>query len=283
MSEQSKNKKTVTKNPQHGTGIYVYCIGKAEELEKVSKRAVHTGIEDNASIEFLYGEDLVAVTSRVPLPDYDEENLSQRLLDPSWIAVRAMRHEQIVEHFAKHCSVVPLRFGTIYLESSHVTQMLRDQRSQLNALLEVLRDSEEWGINVFFDQNKLLKSIDTISPLLRGLSVQAEKASPGQSYLLQKKASALKKDEARLEMERTIGELEAAFRANSDGLRRLRTLKVEATEQGELKAKFAVLLKRSAFENFRKTSERLAEKHEASGLRLEFAGPLPPYNFTQRD
>jgi hypothetical protein len=35
-----------------------------------------------------------------------------------------MRHEQVVEHFASRTSVVPLRFGTIYLDRAGIEQML---------------------------------------------------------------------------------------------------------------------------------------------------------------
>jgi hypothetical protein len=45
------------------------------------------------------------------------------------------------------------------------------------------------------------------------------------------------------------------LKEQSDDGRRLRILKVETTEHGELKAKFAFLVKRSGFEEFRDAAE----------------------------
>jgi len=60
----------------------------------------------------------------------------------------------------------------------------------------------------------------------------------------------------------------------------LRVLKVEATEHGELKAKFAFLVTQSGFDQFRDAAERLAQEHQGAGVRLELTGPWPAYNFT---
>jgi len=38
-------------------------------------------------------------------------------------------------------------------------------------------------------------------------------------------------------------------------------------------------VKRAAFEEFRDAAERLAQEHQAGGIRLELTGPWPVYNF----
>ena len=42
-----------------------------------------------------------------------------------------MRHETVVEYVAKRTSVVPLRFGTIYLERHGIEQMLAERSREL--------------------------------------------------------------------------------------------------------------------------------------------------------
>ena len=118
-----------------------------------------------------------------------------------------------------------------------------------------------------------------MSPVLRELAEQAEQAPPGQSYLMQKKIDALRVDEASAAVNRIVDQIEAKLREQTDDGRRLRILKVETTEHGELKAKFAFLVKRSGFEEFRDAAERLAQENQAAGVRLELTGPWPVYNF----
>ena len=63
----------------------------------------------------------------------------------------------------------------------------------------------------------------------------------------------------------------------------MRVLKVEATESGELKAKFAFLVQRSKFDRFRAKAERVAVDFNDAGIRLELTGPWPAYNFAMSD
>jgi hypothetical protein len=60
---------------------------------------------------------------------------------------------------------------------------------------------------------------------------------------------------------------------------RLRVLKDEAAEQGELAARLAFLVRRDGFERFRDEAERLAAEYTPLGFRFELTGPWPAYNF----
>jgi len=157
--------------------------------------------------------------------------------------------------------------------------MLTGKSRELHEILEQLRGREEWGVNVFVDRAAMLSNITSVSPVLREMVERAEQSSPGQSYLIQKKIEALKSDEARAATNRIAEEIEEELRRHSDDARRLRILKVETTEHGELKAKFAFLVNRSGFDQFRDAAERLAQENQAAGVRLELTGPWPVYNF----
>jgi len=259
---------------------YVYCIAESAAAADLPVGSLPAAIEENADLEWVSVNTLAALVSQVPRATYSEENLADHLTDATWTAIRAMRHETVVEYVAKRATVIPLRFGTIYLERSGIEQMLTTQSRELESIIEQLRGHEEWGVNVFVDRAVLLSSITSVSPVLRDLVQRAEQAPPGQSYLMQKKIEALKVDEARAAVNRIVDQIEEKLKEQSDDARRLRILKVETTEHGELKAKFAFLVKRAAFEEFRDAAEGLAKEHQAAGVRLELTGPWPVYNFT---
>ncbi len=271
----------MTENQQKQFGYYVYCIAESPATQQLDVASLPAPIEENAKLEWVAVNELAALASPVPLDDYKEDALAEHLTDASWTAVRAMRHETVVEFVAKRVSVVPLRFGTIYLERASVERMLSEKGRELAAILERLRGHEEWGVNVYADRAKLLAAITNVSPKLRELAQQAEGASPGQSYLMQKKIAALRVDEVRVALNGIIDQVEKTLREQAGDGRRLRILRVEATEHGELKGKFAFLVKRAEFEEFRAAAERLAEEHLAAGIRLELTGPWPAYNFTE--
>lgn len=270
----------MTGSHQTEHGYYVYCIAESLAAQQLEAPSFPTAIEDNARLEWVTANDLAALASAVPLSVYGEDALAEHLSDATWTAVRAMRHETVVEYVAKRTSAVPLRFGTIYLERSGIERMLTEKGRELAQIIERLRGREEWGVNVYSDRATLLASITLVSPRLRELARQAEAASPGQSYLMNKKIEALRVDEARAALSEIIDQVEETLSRQADDAKRLRILKVEAAEHGELKGKFAFLVNRTGFEEFRAAAERLAEENVAAGVRLELTGPWPAYNFS---
>jgi len=261
--------------------FYVYCIAESAAASQLPANSLPAAIEEDAELEWISVANLAALVSRVPLATYNEESLAEHLTDATWTAIRAMRHETVVEYVAKRASVVPLRFGTIYLEREGIERMLSEKTRELEEIIEQLRGREEWGVNVFSDRAALMSTITSVSPVLREMVERAAQASPGQSYLMQKKIEALKVDEARAAVNRIVEQIEARLKAQSDDAKRLRILKVETTEHGELKAKFAFLVKRSGFEEFRGAAESLAQENQGAGIRIELTGPWPVYNFVQ--
>src|SRR5829696_1175482 len=259
--------------------FYVYCIAESTAAAQLSAESLPGAIEDDAQLVWISINTLAALVSQVPKETYSEERLAEHLTDATWTAIRAMRHETVVEYVAKRASVIPLRFGTIYLERNGIEQMLTEKSRELEEIIEHLRGREEWGVNVYCDRAVLLSSITSVSPVLRELVDRAAQAPPGQSYLMQKKIETLRVDEARAAVNRIVDQIEEELKANSDDARRLRILKVETTEHGELKAKFAFLVKRASFDEFRDAAERLAQENQNAGIRLELTGPWPVYNF----
>ena len=269
-----------TEQPSNeSTGYYVYCVAENAAASRIVDEKTPLAIEAGAGIELIRRKKLAAVVSQISMSEYGEEELASKLTDASWTAIRAMRHEQVVEHFASRTSVVPLRFGTIYVDRSRVEEMLNEKEAELSAILTRLDGREEWGVNVYCDRSVLLTNITNVSPRLREMVDEAAKASAGQSYLLQKKIEALKADEAKVEIARAAEEIEHRLRNESEGAARLRILKVETTEHGELKAKFAFLVVKSRFESFRNGAEDLARQLDPAGIRIELTGPWPAYNF----
>lgn len=258
---------------------YVYCIAEGAAASNLPADSLPAAIEDDANLEWVSVNTLAALASRVPRATYSEESLAEHLTDATWTAIRAMRHETVVEYVAKRISVIPLRFGTIYLEREGIEQMLSAKTRELEEIIEHLRGREEWGVNVYCDRAVLLSSITTVSPVLRELVERAQQAPPGQSYLMQKKIDALRVDEARTTVNLIVEQIEHKLKEQSEDASRLRILKVETTEHGELKAKFAFLVNRRDFEQFREAAERLAQENQSAGIRLELTGPWPVYNF----
>ncbi|HXG64242.1 MAG TPA: GvpL/GvpF family gas vesicle protein [Blastocatellia bacterium] len=279
-SRRPKKQRGVSDGPENKRALYVYCIGERAALEPLLGDKPPGAIETDAPLELVTSGGLAAVVSAVPLSDYGEQPLQARLADPAWTALRAMRHEKVNEYFAARASVIPLRFGTIYLRRERVENLLSEKGNELHAIIERLRGREEWGVNIYRDQAALMRAIGSLSPRLRELSERAAAAAPGQAYLLRKQIDALSADEARAETKRVIAEVQRGLAEVSAGTASLRLSSREVSEQGEVVAKLAFLVARARFDEFRAAAEELARTHAGAGFRLELTGPWPAYNFS---
>lgn len=279
---RTKRRESKSAASNESRALYLYCIAERAALGPVSGDEMPEAIEEGAAVEIIEAGDLAAIASEVPVSEYGEKPLAARLADPAWTAVRAMRHEKVVEHFAGRAGVIPLRFATIYLSRERIREMISDRREELLPIIERLRGREEWGINVCRNTGALMSEITSISPRLSELARRADKAPPGQAYLLRKQIEALKADEVKAETRRVVEEVERRLAAASEAAARLRMAKDETGERGEIVAKLAFLVPRERFDKFRDAAERLAGEHRA-GFRLEMTGPWPAYNFSSAD
>ncbi|HVG21695.1 MAG TPA: GvpL/GvpF family gas vesicle protein, partial [Blastocatellia bacterium] len=124
MSANDPKKRGRPARQSQADAFYVYCVGERDALSPLIEGELPDAIETDSAIEMVCGGALAGVASAVPLADYGEDALQARLADPAWTALRAMRHEKVIEHFASRASVVPLRFGTIYHRRERIEQML---------------------------------------------------------------------------------------------------------------------------------------------------------------
>lgn len=276
---KSKTNASAEREDAGESAVYVYCVGVRDELAPIFGGEMPDAMEGAGGIELVEREDLAAVACAVPLADYGEGALETKLADAAWTATRALRHERAVEHFARRATVLPLRFGTIYLRREGVARMLVERAAQLRSTLARLKGREEWGLNVYVERARLREQVASVSLRLREMEEAAAASPPGRAYLLRKKVDALREEEARAETRRATAAIENELAAACDGAARLRVHKDEAGEQGDMAARLAFLIRRENFDDFRAAAERLAERYTPLGFRFELTGPWPAYNF----
>src|SRR5262249_12395196 len=93
-------------------------------------------------------------------------------------------------------AVVPMAFGTVYLDERRGRGLLRQRAAELRELLIRLRGKHEWGLKVFRDTPRLLGAAHPTRPGLRQLAAEAAAAGPGRAYLLGKQRERVRATEA---------------------------------------------------------------------------------------
>lgn len=246
-----------------GTGWYVYGVA-----------------EDDPALERLDGVELVrqgrlaAIVREVPLEEYDEAVLPERLNDREWLERNARAHEDVLQCAAAVTTVVPLRFGTIYRSREHVGEMLGERADEFAENLERVRGHVELGVKAWVDLSSLEQTLDGGDQPVAG-------GGAGAAYLQQR----AQEQERTRELSNRLTELA------EEAHRRLSAVAVAGVvnrpQPRELTGRSEAMLLNGAYlvpdgdERLRGEVERLAADHAGLGVEYELTGPWPPHNFTE--
>src|SRR5207302_9084304 len=108
-------------------------------------------LERLPGVEIIRRGSLAALVREVPLEDFDEAILPERLNDRAWLERNARAHEDVLEAAAAITTVVPLRFGTIYRSPDQVAKLLDERAGELAATLDRVRGHVALGRKAWAD------------------------------------------------------------------------------------------------------------------------------------
>lgn len=246
------------------SATYLYCVVRcAGTLAMGGAPAGLPGL--SAPRALAIGDGLWLVAADAPLSQYGAESIQENLQDLDWISGRALAHEEVVEHFGRAGTVVPMKIFTLFSDDTRALEHIRTDRGRLNRILARIAGCQEWGVLVRFDESRARESI-------------ADDARPasGTAFLQRKKQE---KDAARTLLSRLQPEMDEAFAelaAHATESRRRATV-----SPSPLLLDGAFLVRTGDARDFEQAVGRWAERLAASACELTLTGPWPPYNFLE--
>jgi hypothetical protein len=248
----------------------VYGVLRAEaDVSFDSLRGV-----DSAEAVFLIRDgEVAAIASSVELDEFGEEPIAERLRDAQWLAEKARAHDDVLAAALARTTVLPFRFGAIYLGEEQVRVMLREH-PDFAETLRTLEGVAELGVKAFTAGDALR------ARLAAQLGAGEGEAASGRAYMQRK------------QLERRLAEAAAEFTtecahvsherlaavASDARMNPLRTANASADEP-ELILNGAYLVPEGDTGRFRDVLTELEERYGSDGVTYELTGPWPPYNF----
>jgi hypothetical protein len=213
---------------------------------------------------------LAAVVGAVPLADFGEDALAERLNDRDWLEEHARAHEEVLLRVAGATTVVPFRFGVVYRDLVDVAAMLQERHADLDAALERVRGRVELGVKAWADRARLEAAL--------GDSSQAD--SSGRAYL----------ERRRTERERAQRAGTLLAEIAQDAHERLLGRAVEGVanrpQPRELTGRDETMILNGAYlvadgGALADVVDVLEREHAPRGVTFELTGPWPPHNFVE--
>ena len=255
--------------------IYLYGIVPAS----LSLDGAPVGLDDGP-LELIRKGDVAALVSRLDSDTYPIDVVEARVGDVAWVGPRAVAHDQVLTWASEAGPVVPLPMFTLYREAGALDRMLAERGEKLSEVLERIGGAQEYAVRLFRLDDVLSSRLNELSPRLAELERAAKAASPGQRYLLGRKAESERAGEMRRIASGVAQQsFDALARHASAGARD--PLPQRDGELGTAVLNAFFLVERDGVDEFRRELTALVSKHEPNGFRYEFTGPWPPYHFVR--
>jgi hypothetical protein len=252
---------------------YVYCVVPAPLVGSGAPRGI-----DRAPVRAVVRADIAALVTAVDAGQYSGDAPSERMGDPEWLTPRAVTHDAVITWAADRGAVVPFRMWVMFSDERAVSAMLDDRYDEFRATLDRVTGARELCVRISADQTALATAAERIDGRLEDLEHRASVASPGQAYLMRRKLAELRKSATRDVASRIADQAHSALAEHSrENVARARSV---SNEPGVL-LDAAYLVADEQYDSFRSALTDLMAMYEPAGLRFEFTGPWPPYDFVR--
>jgi len=257
-------------------GLYLYCLARLSRLSPLP--LLGPGVDGQNSIAVATYQDLVAIWSPVLLADFSGPEAEERMQDLTWIGPRVIRHQEVVTGVMRHSPVLPVRFGTIFASLANLEKVLQRHADTIAGFLERLTDQEEWAVKGMLDRPGAKNKLFCLKLAREAESLEA--LSPGKRYFEEQRLRAAGDQELQQWLHKVCREVWTDLRDYTAGIqeRRLLSRKTTGSDQ-DMVWNWALLIPRQAVGGFQTRIQDINAQYADCGLRVEVAGPWPPYSF----
>ena len=256
-------------------GIYLFCLApKSHSIEIVGK-----GIDEINPLEIQEIDDFFAIISKVSLEDFCGQEAKERLADLTWVAPRALRHEEVIIMVMQQSVVLPVRFGSVFSSTNALVSLLAQHRDTLSKFFIETDCQKEWNLKAYV--NMSLTRAQILETRMAAGKKQLEGLSPGIRYFREQKIKAALEHEVASWLKERAENIMMSLKEVSSAFCECHLLSTELTGRGdEMFFNAALLVPQSSEEYLAQMMTEWNTCHAAMGLHFETFGPLPPYHFT---
>jgi hypothetical protein len=235
---------------------------------------------DEASVELRTAGGFSALVSRLARAEYDSEAVERNSGNVPWLSPRAMAHDRVLTWAQEHGGVIPLPMFSLFSDERALSTALERQSATLRDAFQRVSDADEFGVRVHRRDDRMMAVVDELDPALATLRAEANAASPGQRYLIERKIAEEGKAAVRAAAKRMARGIFDRLQALSrQAVARPLTPDAGRDADATLVLNGAFLVDRARVEEFRAAVGEIVVAHEPRGLTLDFTGPWPPYHF----
>lgn len=277
--EPAATQEPVAESDQDGEGAYLYGIGLASSVAEQERL---DAILDENEIRTVRHGDLVAFVRSVPLAEFSEQSIQERLQDQEWLMHAVQHHHQVIADLSAQLTLLPSTFGAVYESEDAVSDSLEANQGPLTDRLREVSGCDEWALHLFRDEAGVRERVLEADPELQRMSRELESAPTGRAYLLRQQL------EKRLSQAIEEQQLAVADAVLEQVEQYTRGIQVEEPRTGGDSESDDVEIARASLLVPGEQSESMLDALDAAaestpGIRVEVSGPWPVYSFANTE
>jgi hypothetical protein len=243
--------------------VWVYAVASGLDREHLAGLAGVGG----EPVRTISEADIHAVVGSVDAAAFGESSIAGMLGDLADLEPIGRAHHEVVATIAAESPVVPLRLATIYPDDDTVSALLAEHHAELTELLESLRGTQEWGVQVY-----LRPAAGEAVPagVTAGVPAGGDgggSTGPQQPWLVAEASAD--------QIDRVLSDIAVVSRRQPAPYLR------PGSVCGWMVLNGIYLLDADRAAEFAAIARQFAAEHAT--LRVEITGPWPPYSFVDRD
>lgn len=273
--EVMKRKSKPAKRPARTEVLYAYGFVR----DGFDASRAPAGL-DESPVLVAEGKGIGVLISRLPSDQYSASAVERNTGDVNWLSPRAMAHDRVLTWAQEHGGVIPLPMFSLWGSDAALSKALATRRAALRRILEKVDGADEFGVRVYRREDVMLQSLDDFDPAIAQLRREANAASPGQRYLIERKIADQGKQALRAASQRLAKQVFEDLKPLArSALARPLVPEAGRAQDASLVLNGAFLVDRSRLDEFRAAIGERVRELQPRGLAFDFTGPWPPYNF----
>ena len=256
------------------TGIYLFCLTPPIPLPEISGNGIDG--KHPLFIEVIGG--VAAVMAEVELDEFTGPEAIEKMTDLSWVAPRALRHEEVILAAMGQGPVLPVRFSTVFSSLAAAAESLLQHQEGLKTFFKDIACKQEWILKGFANLPQARARLT--AERLAAEKNQLEGLSPGKRYFFEQKTKGAVDKETNFWLKGIGEKIETLARGASVGFNKCRVQSREASGRSEeMFFHGALLLSELKVAELVAMVDTWNECQKVLGLQIELSGPWPPYHF----
>jgi len=254
-------------------GRYLYGVAASERAVRLGPMGI-----EGCDVYTIPYEDFCAIVHNCPTEPYqstDEEMVKR------WVSAHQGVLDEAKERFG---AVIPFGFDTILqprdeaISSDQVVKdWLKGDYERLRALMEKIKDRDEYGVQIFYEPGVVGRQIAEQSQEIQKLKEEIATKSPGMAYIYRQKLGKAAKAEMEKLADRWFKDFYSRLKPHCDDI------VIEKTRRAN--GDRVMLLNLSCLVHKEKVDSlgrELEEINNMDGFSVHFSGPWPSYSFVAK-